>query len=58
MPTVDLKRVTRAAHKAAHARDAFHVAIRAASAAGESTRSIAQVAGLSHQRIHQILHGR
>lgn len=40
------------------ARDAFHASIREANAGGLSTRSIAAVVGLSHQRIHQILHGR
>ncbi len=53
----DLNAVRGAAHKAARSREAFHQAIRDASAAGASTRAIAAEAGLSHQRVWQILRG-
>jgi len=37
------------------ARERFHSAIRAAHAAGVSLRAIADDAGLSHQRVHQLM---
>lgn len=55
--TADLRRVSRAARKAALSREQFEQAIRDASASGASTRVIAYAAGLSHQRIWQILRG-
>ena len=58
MPDDPLPTVRRAATKAARARAAFEQAIRDAHAAGASTRVIATAAGLSHQRIHQIIHRR
>lgn len=53
----ELQRVERAARKAALAREELHAAIRAA-AAKHTVREIGAAAGLSHQRIHQIQHGR
>lgn len=51
-------KVRRAAAKAASASAARDQAIREAHAAGLSIRTIAAEAGLSFQRIHQILHGK
>lgn len=50
-----LESVRRATAKATAAADARDEAIRAAAAAGFSTRQIAEAAGLSHQRVHQIV---
>lgn len=57
MTSTDLRKVRRAADKAALALEARDDAIRAAHASGSSLRSIAKAAGLSHQRVHQIIHG-
>ena len=54
----ELQKVRRAAAKAAQASQERDEAIRAAHSAGATVRAIAAEAGLSHQRIHQILHGR
>lgn len=54
----ELSQVRRAAAKAAQASQDRDDAIREAHAAGETIRAIAAEAGLSHQRVHQILHGR
>lgn len=53
-----LTEVRRAADKAAFASRGRDDAIRAAHQAGETVRAIAKAAGISHQRVHQILHGR
>jgi hypothetical protein len=58
MTSPDLRRVRRAAHKAALASQERDEAIRDAHAAGHPVRAIAGEAGLSHQRVHQIIHGR
>lgn len=50
--------VRRAAVKAAQAAQQRDAAIRAAHEAGATIRVIAAEAGLSHQRVHQILHHR
>jgi hypothetical protein len=55
---MSLSAVRRTARKAADARHEFELAIRAAHDAGWTTRAIAKDAGLSHQRVHQILHGK
>jgi hypothetical protein len=52
-----VKQVRRAANRSLVARADFEIAIRAASQSGASTRAIATAAGLSHQRIWQILRG-
>lgn len=56
--TKPLAAVRRAAAKATAASHARDEAIRAAHAQGETVRAIAEVAGISFQRVHQILHGR
>jgi hypothetical protein len=53
----ELRRVERAAKDLSVARSEFERMIRAASEAGAPTRAIAPAAGLSHQRIWQILRG-
>lgn len=53
-----LAKVRKAAHAAVMAACARDIAIREAHEAGETIRAIAAEAGLSHQRVHQILHGR
>lgn len=50
--------IREAAAEAEDARHRFLNTILGAAAAGMTTRAIAAEAGLSHQRIHQILHGR
>lgn len=50
----DLARVRRAAEKATTARQEFEQVIREA-ARTETLRAVAEAAGLSHQRIHQIV---
>ncbi len=57
MPADNLRGVERAARKATLSRSQFEQAIRDASGEGASTRAIARAAGLSHQRIWQILRG-
>lgn len=53
----DLRRVERAAANAAKSREELRVAIAIARAAGESLADIGTAAGLSRQRIAQILRG-
>jgi hypothetical protein len=53
-----LSAVTRAAHKAASALEARDDAIRAAVADGRTLRAVAEAAGLSFARIHQIVNHR
>ena len=55
MARVDLRRVERASAKTAKARDELRVAITLARAAGETLEDIGSAAGLSRQRIAQIL---
>jgi len=50
--------IRRARERSDMARAEFHKAIRAGHAAGMTTREIAAKAGLSHQRIHQIIRER
>jgi hypothetical protein len=54
MARADLRRVERAASKVEEARRDLREAILAARASGETFRDIADAAGLSHQRVHQI----
>lgn len=51
-----LANVKRSRERADKARSAFEDAIRQAHADGESMRKIAAAAGLSHQRVYQLLH--
>lgn len=53
--TAAAQKVARAARKAASARQGLYAAIREARAAGLPLRTIAAVAGLSHERIRQIV---
>lgn len=55
MAQADLRRVERAARRAAEAREELRVAMRLAHAAGETMSDIARVAGVSRQRVSQIL---
>ncbi len=50
--------IRRAKERADKARSAFEQAVREAHASGASMRQIAAEAGLSFQRIHQIVHRR
>lgn len=54
----ELQKVRRTAAKAVSASLDRDNAIREAHAAGATVRAIAAEAGLSFQRVHQILHGR
>ncbi len=51
-------KIRHAKERADKARSAFEDAVRDAHEAGQSLRSIAHEAGLSFQRIHQIVHRR
>jgi transcriptional regulator with XRE-family HTH domain len=53
----DLRRVERAAETAAKSREELRVSINIARAAGETLADIGRAAGLSRQRIAQILRG-
>lgn len=55
MAQKDLRRVARARDQVEQAEKERVDAIVAARRSGETLRDIAEVAGLSHQRIHQIL---
>lgn len=51
----DLRRVERLARKVAESRDELRDAMVAAHDSGESYRDIARAAGISHQRVAQII---
>ena len=51
----DLRRVQRAAQRVRECRDELEASIVAASASGETYRDIAVAAGMSHQRVGQIV---
>lgn len=51
------KALKRATSRREASDEAWHKAIHDAHAAGLSVRAIAPLAGISHQRVHQILHG-
>jgi DNA-directed RNA polymerase sigma subunit (sigma70/sigma32) len=53
----DLRRVERAAANATKSREELRVAITLARAAGETLEDIGRAAGLSRQRIAQVLRG-
>lgn len=55
MAQADLRRVERCRHQLNAARESLHRAIKDAVASGETYRDVAKVAGLSHQRIAQIV---
>ena len=57
MAQADLRRVERAAADSVKAREQLRVAITLARAAGETLVDIGRAAGLSRQRIAQILSG-
>lgn len=52
----DLRRVVRCADRLERDRIELLAAIIQARDSGESLRDIAEAAGLSHQRIHQLIH--
>jgi DNA invertase Pin-like site-specific DNA recombinase len=56
MARADMRRVGQAKRDLRKARDEFKAAIRAAVASGETYRDVARMAGISHQRIHQVVH--
>lgn len=51
----ELQKVKRATAKAAVARERLELAVRQAHEAGESTRKIAEAAGVSHTQVQRIL---
>ena len=55
MAKADLRRVRRCAGKLRESRADLEESIRAAHASGETYRDIAEAAGLSHQRVWQIV---
>ncbi len=55
MVSQELRRVERAAAKAAASRLALEIAMREASAAGEALRAIAAAAGVSHEQVRRTL---
>lgn len=55
MAKADLRRVERACKRVIDAREELHAAIVAAAASGETYRDIAEAAGMSHQRVGQIV---
>lgn len=52
----ELQKVKRAAVKAAASREHLENAIREAHAAGESSRKIAEAAGVSHTQVQRTIH--
>jgi hypothetical protein len=58
MPERDLARIELAAERAKEARAELERAIVQAHERGDSLRTIAEAAGLSHQRVHQIIRAR
>ena len=57
MAQADLRRVERCRHQLEEARANLNQAIKDAVASGETYRDAAKLAGLSHQRIAQIVKG-
>lgn len=55
MSTRELARVTKEARRVEEARRAFAISMRDAQAAGHSLRAIADRAGLSHERVRQLI---
>lgn len=51
----ELRKVERAAAKAAVAREKLEVAMREAHASGEALRKIADAAGVSHEQVRRVL---
>ena len=51
----DLRRIERRRNEIEEARAGLFVAILRARASGETLRDIANAAGISHQRVHQII---
>ena len=51
----DLRRVSKAVSRIRDAEEELKEAILAARASGETLRDIAEAAGISHQRVHQIV---
>lgn len=55
MAQADLRRVERCRRQVDHSRSDLHRAIKEAVASGETYRDVAKAAGLSHQRVAQIV---
>ena len=55
MTQADLRRIERASERLERSREELLVAILNARDSGESFRDIARAAGMSHQRVHQIV---
>ena len=55
MAQADLRRVERCRQQLEDARAGLHQAIRDAVASGETYRDVAKLAGISHQRVAQIV---
>ena len=55
MARADLRRVERACQRVVDSREELEAAILAAHRSGETYRDIAQAAGISHQRVGQIV---
>jgi len=55
MAQADLRRIERASERLERSREELLVAILNARDSGESFRDIARAAGMSHQRVHQIV---
>jgi hypothetical protein len=58
MTQADLRRIERAKQRLDDAREEMFVSLLIARESGESLRDIAKAAGMSHQRVHQILRER
>lgn len=56
MARADMRRVAQAKRDLERCRSDFIEAIKAAVASGETYRDVARMAGISHQRVHQVVH--
>jgi hypothetical protein len=56
MARADMRRVVQTKRDLERCRGAYLDAIKAAVASGETYRDVGRMAGISHQRVHQIVH--